>query len=62
VHGVANHVFLRQKKPKLALFVGMFYSHTLTLLLKVIERTSLGMRLNLQVLKGPKEVECCLVK
>jgi hypothetical protein len=34
VHGVANHVLLRQRKPNLAkpkstLFVGVFYSHTL---------------------------------
>jgi len=58
VHGMMNHILLRQKgfglgKPKLALFVGVFYSHTLTWLLKVIERKGLGMRLNLHVfLKG----------
>jgi hypothetical protein len=42
-------------KPKLALFVDVFYSHTLTWLLKVIERKGLGMKLNVHVfLKGPK--------
>jgi hypothetical protein len=54
IHGITNHVLLRQKgpdlaKPKLTLFVGMFYSHTLMWLPRVIERISLGMKLNPQV-------------
>jgi hypothetical protein len=53
-HGVVNHVLLKQRgpnlvKPKLTLFIGVFYSRTLTWLPKVTERTSLDMRLNLQV-------------
>ncbi len=54
LHGVANHVLLKQSgsglaKPKSALSVGAFYSHTLAWLPKVTERTSLGMKLNPQV-------------
>jgi hypothetical protein len=36
-------------KPKLALFVGVFHNCTLTWLPRVTKRTSLGMKLNLQV-------------
>jgi hypothetical protein len=54
VHGIVNHILLRQRgfdlaKPKLALSIGAFYSHTLVWLSKVIERMGLGTRLNLQV-------------
>jgi hypothetical protein len=54
VHGIANHVLLMQRgaglvKPKLALFVGAFYNRTLAWLPRVIERTSLGMKLNPRV-------------
>jgi hypothetical protein len=58
VHGVANHVLLKQRglslvKPKLAL--GAFYSHTLAWLPRVIERKGLCMRLNPHVFfMGPK--------
>jgi hypothetical protein len=50
MHGVANHVLLKQRGPDLAnpkstLFVGTFYSHTLAWLPKVTKGTSLGMRL-----------------
>jgi hypothetical protein len=54
VHGVMNHVLLRQRgfglaRSKSALFVGTFYSHTLVWLPKVTKRTCLGMKLNPQV-------------
>jgi hypothetical protein len=57
VHGVANHVLLRQRgsnlaKPKLVLSIGMFYSHTLVWLPRVTKRTSLGMRLNPLMFQG----------
>jgi hypothetical protein len=60
VRGVMNHVLLRQRgfglaKPKLALFVSVFYSHTLTWLPRVTKRKGLGMKFNFHVfLKGPK--------
>jgi hypothetical protein len=54
MHGVVNHVILRQRefslaKPKLALSIDTFYSHTLVCLRRVTKRTYLSMRLNLQV-------------
>jgi hypothetical protein len=54
MHRVTNHVLLRQRgldlaTTKLALFVGMFYSHNLAWLPMVIERTCLGIRLNPRV-------------
>jgi hypothetical protein len=54
VHGIANHVLLRQRglglaKPKSAQFVGTFYNHTLVWLPKVIERTCLGIKLSPRV-------------
>ncbi len=54
VHEIANHVLLKQRghdlaKPKLTLFVGVFYSHTLTWLPRVTKRIGLGLKLNLQV-------------
>jgi hypothetical protein len=68
VHGVANHVFLKQKGPslakfKLALSIGAFYNPTLAWLPRVTKRTGLGMRLNPQMfLRGPKEGESHLVR
>ncbi len=55
MHGVANHVLLKQRgfdlaKPKLALFVGTFYNHTLAWLPKVTKGTNLGMK-SLSVLR-----------
>ncbi len=57
VHGVVNHVLLRQRglglaKLKLTLSIGVFYSHTLKWLPRVIERIGLNMRLNHQVFWG----------
>lgn len=58
VHGVMNHVLIRQRgsslaKPKLAL--GVFYSHTMAWLPRVIERKGLCMRLNPHMFfMGPK--------
>ncbi len=57
VHGVVNHVLLRQTgsnlaKPKCTLFVATFYSHNLVWLPRVTERTCLGMRLNPLVFQG----------
>jgi hypothetical protein len=54
VHGIMNHVFLRQRgpnlaKPKSALSIGAFYNHTLVWLPRVTEKIGLGMRLNTQV-------------
>jgi hypothetical protein len=54
VHGVINHVYIRQRgfglaEPKSALSSGTIYSHTLVWLPKVTKKTCLGMRLNLQV-------------
>jgi hypothetical protein len=60
VYGVTNHVLLRQRgfglvKPKLTLYVGVFYNDTPAWLPRVIERKGLGMRLNPHVfLRGPK--------
>ncbi len=54
MHGVTNHVHLKQRgpdlaKPKLTLFIGAFYSHILVWLPMVIKRTCLGIRFNLRV-------------
>jgi hypothetical protein len=54
VHGVINHVLLKQRgfglaKPKLTLAIGALYSHSLTWLPKVTKRIGLSMKLNPQV-------------
>jgi hypothetical protein len=54
MHGIVNNVLIKQRgpslaKPKLAPFVDAFYSHTFVWLPMVIEKTGLGMKLNLQV-------------
>jgi len=59
MHGVMNHVLLKQKglglglaKPKPTLYVGAFCNHTLAWLPKVIKRISLGMKLSPQMSLG----------
>jgi len=57
VHGIENHVLLRQRepdlsKPKLILVIGAFYSHTLVWLPRVTKWTCLGMKFNLQMFWG----------
>jgi len=60
VHGLVNHIILRQRgsglvKPKLALSIYAFYSHTLTWLPRVTKRKAIGIRFNLHMfLRGPK--------
>jgi hypothetical protein len=57
LHGVANHVLLRQRqidlaKPKSTLSIAVFYCHTLMWLPKVTERIGIGMRLNPLMFQG----------
>lgn len=54
MHGIMNHVLLRQRgfsldKPKSALSVNMFYNHTLRWLPRITERTCLNMKFNSHV-------------
>jgi hypothetical protein len=57
MHGITNHVLLRQwepdlAKPKLTLSINMFNSLSLSWLPRLTKRTSLSMKLNSQVFGG----------